>query len=57
MMKLSDLKDKIDAYFENLNPLDFIKRLEQLGIEFEPIEEEIESNKNNEYKIISNIEH
>ncbi len=41
-MKLSDVKAQIDAYFDNLNPDDLIKRFEMLGYEFEPINDEFE---------------
>lgn len=42
-MKLSDVKAKIDAYYDNLNPTDFIRHFESLGYEFEPIIDEYES--------------
>ena len=41
-MKLSDVKDKIDAYYDNLNPIDFIRHFESLGYEFEPVADEYE---------------
>ncbi len=42
-MKLSDVKDKIDAYYDNLNPTDFIRHLESLGYDFEPVVDEYKS--------------
>jgi hypothetical protein len=44
-MKLSDVKDKIDAYYDNLNPIDFIRHFESLGYEFEPVADEYELEK------------
>jgi hypothetical protein len=41
-MKLSDVKAQIDAYFDNLNPDDLIKRFDLLGYEFEPLNDEFE---------------
>ena len=39
-MKLSDVKDKIDQYFETVSTDDLIKRFVELGCEFEPIDDE-----------------
>jgi uroporphyrinogen-III synthase len=38
-MKLSDVKEKIDQYFEDVNPHDIIQRLASLGVTFEDIDE------------------
>ena len=39
-MRLSDVKDKIDAYFATADPQDIVQRFEDLGYEFENIEPE-----------------
>ncbi len=39
-MKLSDVKEKIDAYFDSVSPMDIVRKFEALGYEFEKIEEE-----------------
>lgn len=38
-MKLADVKDKIDAYFNTVNPKEIILYFEALGYEFEPVTE------------------
>ncbi|MCC6724996.1 MAG: hypothetical protein IT258_10835 [Saprospiraceae bacterium] len=58
-MKLSDIKDKIDAYFDSVSPIEIVKRFEALGYEFEEIEEdnyvELHASKiNRGYKPFSN---
>jgi hypothetical protein len=35
-MKLSDVKERIDAYFDSVSPSEIINRLEVLGFEFTP---------------------
>ncbi len=35
-MKLSDVKERIDAYFESVSPSEVVRRLEVLGFEFSP---------------------
>lgn len=35
-MKLSDVKERIDAYFESVTPKEVVRRLEVLGFEFSP---------------------
>ncbi len=37
-MKLEDYKEQIDAYFDNVSPSEVIKRFEELGYEFIPID-------------------
>jgi hypothetical protein len=37
-MKLSDVKDKIDNYFNNITPEEVVKMFEDWGIELEDIE-------------------
>lgn len=44
MITLEKYKDQIDAYFENTPPSEIIKRFEELGYEFEPIDAENETN-------------
>lgn len=36
-MKLNDVKDKIDNYFNNISGEEIIKQFEDLGYEFVPI--------------------
>ena len=38
-MKLKDIKHLIDAHFAALNPMELVQRLELLGYEFEPVED------------------
>lgn len=35
-MKLSDVKERIDVYFESVTPKEIVCRLEVLGFEFSP---------------------
>lgn len=51
-MKLSDIKDKIDAYFDKTPVEEIIKGFEELGYEFVPIND---SRNTNEYTQISSI--
>jgi len=43
MITLEMYKDQIDEYFENTPPSEIIKRFEELGYEFEPIDTESEA--------------
>ncbi|TAD99667.1 MAG: hypothetical protein EAZ97_08145 [Bacteroidetes bacterium] len=38
-MKLADIKAQIDAYFERVDPMEVVKRFEELGYIFEDIDE------------------
>lgn len=39
-MRLTDIKDDIDAYFDSKTPEQILEGFKQLGYEFEPIEKE-----------------
>lgn len=36
-MKFSDIKEKIDAYFDSVSPMDIVRQFEEMGYEFEPV--------------------
>jgi len=38
-MKLADFKEQIDAYFERISPMEIVKQFEELGYEFEDIDD------------------
>jgi len=44
MITLEKYREQIDAYFENTPPSEIIKRFEELGYEFEPIDVESKDN-------------